>query len=189
MIEFFPDVEVGDKRLYVSRAAVEDAAAIMEIKRAAWLDAYPDAGHGVTTEDIQKKMSDEVVRIGTENWQKGIANEANDPNRVTFVAHLEDDVVGFVAPSIENGRHMISGLYVHPDAQGHGIGSTLLQKGLDWHGADQDVYLEVVSYNHRAISFYEDFGFQETGVELPADFDQTQGIKLLPEIEMMRKAT
>lgn len=51
-------------------------------------------------------------------------------------------------------------MYVAPEAQGKGVGSKLMNQVLDWYGRDQDIYLEVVSYNQNAINFYKRFGFR-----------------------------
>jgi ribosomal protein S18 acetylase RimI-like enzyme len=79
-------------------------------------------------------------------------------------------------------------LYVAPKFQGQGIGSKLLQSALEWLGPKKDVFLHVLSYNQNAIDLYERFGFVKTGKEFPEEFDEEKGIKLLPEIEMLRKA-
>lgn len=171
----------------IQSASPEDATAIMNLKRAAWLAAYPNAEHGISIEDIQQKFTDGMLAEGIANWQTGIAQEKDGGNRRTFVAKLADRVVGFTSPYIEDdGQRRLGALYVAPDYQHRGIGSKLLQQALAWHGDDQDVYLHVVSYNLPAISLYQKFGFHKTGKDWPEEFDPKQDIKLLPEVEMRR---
>ena len=172
----------------VERAVPGDAEAIMTIKREAWLAAYPNKEFGVTVEDIQKKFPQDSMPAAIENWQRGIASEKENGDRVTFVARVDGKVVGFTAPCSEDGQRRIGAMYISPDAQGKGVGSQLLRKAVQWHGLEQDIYLHVVRYNHNAIRFYEHFGFRKTGKEMPEEFDEQQSIRLLPEIEMALKA-
>lgn len=124
-------------------------------------------------------------------WRVAIAedNINNNQDKALFVAKMDGKVVSFTFPKIEyEGKRRLGALYIAKQAQGLGIGLALMQKALEWHG-DNDVYLLVVSYNKRAITFYEHHGFVKTGVETPAEFDEKNGIKLLPETEMVHKGT
>lgn len=179
--------EFDNQAILIERAVPLDAKAIMTLKRDAWLDAYVNERQGVTVEDIRKKFTDDTLAEGIENWQRGIASETEGGDRMTFVARVGGKVVGYTSPCIEDGQRRIGAMYVSPDAQGEGVGSKLLARALEWHGSDEDVYLYVVSYNDKAIGFYEHFGFEKTGKEMQAEFDERQGIKLLPEVEMVRK--
>jgi GNAT superfamily N-acetyltransferase len=169
----------------VERAVPADAEAIMTIKLNAWLGAYVNEAEGVTADDLRKKFGDLPTAIA--NWKRGIASETEHSDRATFVAKVDGHVVGFAAPCNEGGQRRVGDLYVSPDAQGKGVGSKLLHKAVEWHGADRDVYLHVVDYNQRAIRFYEHNGFQATGVVIPGGFGEEHGIKLLSNIEMLHK--
>jgi ribosomal protein S18 acetylase RimI-like enzyme len=160
----------------------------MRLKREAWIEAYPNKEHGITKEDIEKKFTEQDVAEGSENWQKGIAGEPHGGKRQTFVARINNQLVGFTSPCREDDQWRIGQLYVAPKFQGQGIGSKLLQSALEWLGPKKDVFLHVLSYNQNAIDLYERFGFVKTGKEFPEEFDEEKGIKLLPEIEMLRKA-
>jgi ribosomal protein S18 acetylase RimI-like enzyme len=174
--------------LLIEPAMPADAGELMRIKRAAWIMAYPNTAHKVTIKDIEKKFTEQDVLEGTKNWQEGIASEPHGGKRQTFVARINNKAVGFSSPCFEDGQWRIGQLYVKPEFQARGIGSKLLQTALDWLGPQKDVYLHVVSYNEPAIGLYKKFGFVKTGKEFPEDYDIKKGIKLLPEIEMQRKA-
>lgn len=170
----------------IQRAKPADAAAIMTLKRDAWLGAYVSEENGISEDDIRKKFSDQTLAEGITNWEKGIATETGDGERVTYVAKLGGVVVGYTSPCFEDGQRRIGAMYVSPSSQGKGAGGMLLRKAIEWHGATNDIYLHVVSYNQGAIGFYEHFGFKPTGKAFPEGYDEVLGIKLLPEIEMVR---
>ena len=153
--------EFNAKSLVIDRALRGDARPIMMLKRAAWLDAYPNEENGITIDDIRKKFSDDMMPAAIENWEKGIANEVEGGDRATFVARLDGEVVGFTSPCIEDGKRRIGALYVSPDAQGKGIGSQLLDKALEWHGTEKDVYLCVVSYNEVPSNYMSALVFKK----------------------------
>jgi ribosomal protein S18 acetylase RimI-like enzyme len=188
MTEILADMHEQDKTsVIIERAVPGDATAIMTLKRDAWLGAYVSEENGISEEDIRKKFSDQTLAEGIANWEKGIATETGEGERVTYVAKMNGEVVGYTSPCIEDGQRRIGAMYVAPASQGSGVGGKLMQKALEWHGLENDVYLHVVSYNQGAIGFYEHYGFQKTGKVFQEGFDKEQDIKLLPEIEMVRK--
>jgi ribosomal protein S18 acetylase RimI-like enzyme len=179
--------ERDDTEVIIEHALPQDAEAMMRLKRAAWAQAYPSEEHGVTNEDVEKKFTEEDVLEGARNWEKGIAGEPHDGKRQTFVARINNKVAGFTSPCYEDEQWRIGQLYVDPEFQGQGIGSNLLKTALDWLGNEKDVYLHVLEWNNNAIDLYEKFNFVKTGKKFPAEVDE-QGRKLLPEIEMLRRA-
>lgn len=38
-----------------------------------------------------------------------------------------------------------------------------MKKTLTWLGKEKDIYVNLVSYNQKAINFYQSFGFIKTG--------------------------
>jgi len=93
-----------------------------------------------------------------------------------LVASVEDRVVGYVVadvtPNVGRDLGHIKDLAVSPDAQGNGIGRTLLQRavvGLTVAGASR-IKLEVRRSNERAISLYRAVGFEATRL-LPRYYD------------------
>jgi GNAT superfamily N-acetyltransferase len=170
----------------VMHAEPKDAAAILKLKQAAWLKTYPSQKLGITANDIYKKLTDDDIAEAVPNWQKAIAGEKYDGDIMTFVAKIDGKVVGYTQPCTEDGKRVLGAMYVLPEAQGKGIGGKLIRKAIEWHGFQDDIYANVISYNHDAIKFYEHFGFRKTGKELPQEVDKN-GLKLLPEIEMVLK--
>ena len=79
-------------------------------------------------------------------------------------------------------------MYVAPEAQGMGVGGKLMRQVLDLYGRDQDIFLEVVSYNHNAIDFYKHFGFEPTDAVVPEEEGRPEYLTSLTQIEMVLKA-
>ncbi len=175
-------------KLSINRAVPGDALAIVTLKRDAWLGAYVNKEHDVSEADIEKKFPKSSLPHAAANWEEGIASEKQKNDRATFVARIDGRIVGFTSPTTEDGQKRIGQLYVSQGIQGKGVGTELLSQAVKWHGRRENIYLHVVSYNQNAIEFYKNNGFQPTGVEFPSEYDNVQGIKLLPEIEMVLPA-
>lgn len=174
----------------VERAIPGDAEIICDIRDKAWLEAYPNEALGITVEDIRIRAQGKNGEITPKRiiyWKKDIEKD-DGVKQTTFVARVDGEVKGYVAPRLEDGRRFIGAMYVLPDYQGQGIGSKLIDEALKWYGADKDIYLEVVSYNQKAIDFYKRFGFEITDTIVDDTIGLPDYIKILPVIEMVRKA-
>jgi ribosomal protein S18 acetylase RimI-like enzyme len=85
-------------------------------------------------------------------------------SRVFFVATVEEEVVGWVhleIPEIDKLRHTAEVTIGLVDAyRGHGIGSLLIERGLDWAREEglAKVYNSFPATNEDAISFFESHG-------------------------------
>lgn len=150
--KFYPDYPI-----LIEPAKVEDAEPIAKVTSQTWLDTYPNNEAGITREDVRLRVQgehgEETAR-SIKRWREHI--KAIDDRDAVLVARSPDKVVGFVAAKVEeNGRRRIVAIYVLPKAQRKGAGGKLLEKALDWCGDKHDIYLDVVSYNQKAISFYE----------------------------------
>lgn len=177
-----------DNLIVIERAKPEDAEAVAEVQRITWQATYPNAEAGITEEDIRLRTEGEHgerIPKNIENWRRHI--EASDGSIAVFVARYCGKVVGMTAPGFIEGRRRIGALYVLPDMQGKGIGSGLLKKALEWHGGEEDVWLNAASYNTKAINFYKRFGFEQTDAVV-IDNGNVYGDKRIPEIEMVLRA-
>lgn len=91
-------------------------------------------------------------------------------SRVFFVATVNSDVVGWVhltSPEIEKLSHTAElTVGVLEEYRGHGIGSHLLQRGLEWaNGNDYEkVYNSIPSTNEDAITFLDHHGWETEAV-------------------------
>lgn len=182
-----PRSELAETQVQIEYANPSDAEAIAAIKRQCWLQAYPNEEYGITKEDIEKRFPESQLPAAAENWQQGISQEVEGGERRTFVARFAGEVAGYTSPHIKDGQRRVGALYVCPKLQGIGIGSRLLQQAIDWHGREEDIFVRVVAYNDRAIGLYRNFGFQKT-VDILDEFDDIEGLKPIPVIEMVLKA-
>ncbi|MEO5949609.1 MAG: GNAT family N-acetyltransferase [Candidatus Saccharimonas sp.] len=181
--------EFDSQSVIVERAIPTDAEGIFEVQRCTWLATYPNADAGITEEDIRVRLegkNGELIPQKVERCRNGI--EATNNERATFVVHDNGRVVGFVAPVIRDGQRRIGAIYVLPEAQGRGIGRELLERAIEWHGRDEDIFLHVASYNQSAIEFYKKNGFEVTGAEIKDEIAKLNNYTEIPQIEMVLRA-
>ena len=172
----------------IERAIPQDAEAVSELLRRTWMATYPNAEAGITEEDIRLRTegeNGERISQNIEDWRKRI--ETSDGSVAVFVAKKDGRVVGMTAPGIIDGKRRIGAMYVLPENQREGVGRALMQKALEWHGTEEDIYLLVASYNQKAIKFYKDNGFEQTD-RVVEDKGNVYGNTRIPEIEMILKA-
>jgi ribosomal protein S18 acetylase RimI-like enzyme len=152
------------------------------------LDAGEEEEH--TTEDVQfsirpARQEDlagivgairQVAEEGTYIEAETVAQEVDHDqallrhneleSRMFFVATVEDEVVGWVhlnAPELEKLAHTAElTVGVLEEYQVNGIGSHLLERGLEWAAVNgfERVYNEVPATNEDAIAFLESHGWQ-----------------------------
>ncbi|WP_121744647.1 GNAT family N-acetyltransferase [Natronorubrum halophilum] len=91
-------------------------------------------------------------------------------SRMFFVATVDDEVVGWVhlhAPELEKLSHTAElTVGVLEEYRGHGIGSHLLSRGLEWAGSNgyERVYQSVPSSNEDAIAFLDEHDWETEAV-------------------------
>lgn len=187
-----PQAELDRPPVEIERATPDDAEIICDIRDRAWLEAYPNAELGITAGDVKlnaQGRNGEFIPRRIAHLKEKLAKN-DDANPGTFVAKIDGKVVGYMDPIIdEQGRRCIDALYVAPEAQGKGVGGKLMRKVLDLYGRDQDIFLNVVSYNQNAIDIYKHFGFEKIDTVVPEEPNRPAYLKSLPLIEMVLKHT
>jgi ribosomal protein S18 acetylase RimI-like enzyme len=180
--------EHDGQSIVIELARPEDAEAIANIQKDTWLNTYPNETIGLTKEDILQKFDGEdgLGMSRRIEWFKR-AIESIDDTHTLFVARLNENILGYIMSSPNNGQQRVGALYVLPETQGKGIGSKLLTEAINWYGREHDTYLHVASYNQNAIKFYERFGFERTGQEFEEPEEALNG-KTIPETEMILRA-
>lgn len=186
-----PTHEFDTLPVAIERAVPADAETICDIRDRAWIEAYPNTELGITAEDIKLNAQGRngvFVSNRIAYLKEQLAKDAH-AGFTTFVAKLDGKVVGYIDPHTDSeNRRRIGAIYVAPEAQGRGVGGKLMNQVLALYGRDEDIFLEVVRYNHNAIDFYKRFGFEETDAVVPVDEAAPDYFKHLPQTEMVLRA-
>lgn len=144
----------------VRRAATHDADAIGRIQVESWRVAYT----GLLPEETIAAFDLDARQA---LWREGLAREPR-PGSATFVAVVEDDVVGFAtvgAAHSEDGVGELYAIYVHPTGWGRGAGQALIahaEESLRSSGF-AEALLWVLDGNARAERFYRAAGWERDG--------------------------
>lgn len=82
-------------------------------------------------------------------------------------------------------ENIIITIYLLPEYFGKGIGTKLWKQAQKVFDPNKDIYVEVVTYNKRAIEFYKKLGFVDTGKRLVDERFKMKSGSIFPEMEMM----
>lgn len=88
-----------------------------------------------------------------------------NPRAVQYVAVGPDGIVGQLGMELKPYQVAELGMLVHQDWRGRGVGSALLEAGLEWarRAGAHKVSLQVWPHNDVARRLYRKFGFAEEG--------------------------
>lgn len=142
----------------IRRAFPSDAAALAELGRRTFLDAFASANK---PEDIDAY----VTRTYGETQQRA---EIEHPDGVTLVIEDDGRLIAYAQlrrASSEHGEVELARFYVDQGHHGKGVARTLMDASIDAArdlGATQ-YWLGVWEHNPRAIRFYEKCGFRDVG--------------------------
>jgi ribosomal protein S18 acetylase RimI-like enzyme len=144
----------------IRAAAAEDANAIGRIQVETWTTAYagllPQATIDAFDVDARQAM-----------WREGLGRESR-PGSATFVALVDDEIVGFAsvgASHSEEGTGELYAIYVHPARWGLGAGRALMDRA---EASMRDsgfpaALLWVLEGNERAERFYRTASWERDG--------------------------
>jgi len=134
--------------------------------------ALPDAGKvGVSLRSASDVDAPAVVAVDraafTPHWWRG---EATVCRRIVVssrftVSEAADAVVGYADGELCLPAAHLNRIAVHPDHQGHGVGTLLLRDALCafWEQGAERVALNTQAGNRRSRRLYRRFGFEPTG--------------------------
>lgn len=149
----------------------EDIQQVQQVARASWNDTYK----GIIPLKIQENFLN--YAYNTEMMQKRLEHSQ------MLVSEYKDIIVGFANFStIGQGSVELSAIYLLPEYQGKGIGTALLNKGIDNFDRVKEIYVNVEKENKIGTSFYEAKGFQ-----IVKEFDDDFDGHILKTIRMVLK--
>lgn len=161
----------------IRKAELKDAEKIEEIRQKGWLETFPNEEYDITRGDVLSRF---------ENKRRDIAVTKNliqnSSEYFFWVAEKENEIVGFVKVRKSPYINELRALYILQNYQVKGIGTRLLNKGLEIFRSGK-VYLKVAIFNSHAIKFYEKFGFVKS--DRAPDFNLPSGNKI-PVIYMIK---
>lgn len=147
----------------IRRADDSDAHMLAEIGARTFYDTYIDS---LDADDLIAFIE---PAFGVEATRAELAS----PSITFLVAEVEGEIAGYAMVEIGDAPRPVSGdhpaelarIYLRQEWIGHGIGAELMRASLD-HAARSGcdvVWLGVWEHNHRAIGFYEKWGFRAIG--------------------------
>lgn len=126
-------------------------------------EAVVPATYGPIDEAYAQKMLDEwwTPEVFAMSLQRNAHVVAERDGQVVALANLGRLTASYRDfPDVSGEREVMWKLYVHPDHQGLGIGRRLLEE-IEQLVDGEELWLEVVDGNDRAVGFYEAHGFTE----------------------------
>jgi len=141
-----------DVEFTIRQARQEDITGLVGVMRSA-----VEPGRYIVAESVADLVDHEQVLLRNNELE----------SRIFFVACVEGDVVGWVHlahPEIGKLEHTAElTVGVLEEYRGHGIGSHLLQRGLEWANQQgyEKIYQSIPSTNEAALEFLEEHGWGE----------------------------
>ena len=137
-----------------------DIKVVQETATASWHAAY----EGIIPSGVQERFLD--MAYSNDMMHRKLAQSH------MFVAVEGGKVIGFAEftqPDTE-GKIVLNAIYLHPDSQNKGVGTLLLEYGLEQIEGITNIYVEVEKENMVGRRFYDARGFR-TVKEYDDDFD------------------
>ena len=149
-----------------------DISQVQKIAKVSWNATY----EGIIPLEIQ----DSFLKSAYNDEQMKLRLERS----VIYVAEVEGQVVGFAnySPVRDGGEVELAAIYLHPDFQGLGTGTALLQRAVSELDGLKEIYINVEKDNTIGMNFYKAKGF-----EIVEEFDDNFDGHILKTVRMVLK--
>lgn len=170
--------------IHIRHAKPSDARANLGVFFRSWFATYPNKEFGITEDDIKEIFRERLTDEGVQKREKTIAELPS--NQVHLVAEVDSEIVGLVLLTKYEEYDQLQAIYVDPEHQGKGVGTSLFNEISQC--IDKDLIVHVATYNKNAIRFYEKLGFKDTGKRFTEERHRMPiSGKIIPEMEMVLK--
>ena len=141
--------------MILREAHIEDLSNIAELHAQSWRENYSDV---LSDKYLSEELCSDRVKVWT-------ARFTNPPaNQLILIAEDESCFCGFVC--VFGAQHpkfgtIVDNLHVKSNIKGKGVGTKLIVAAAKWaftNYRNEDLYLEVLESNSKAIKFYESLG-------------------------------
>ena len=134
----------------IRNMTIDDINSVQDIAEKSWLATYA----GIIPEEIQKRFL--KAAYSDEMMHKRLNHS------LFLVAETDSGVVGFANFSFANyqGETNLGAIYLYPGQQSRGIGTAMLQEGINQLDGVVSISVEVEKDNAIGKSFYEAKGFE-----------------------------
>jgi ribosomal protein S18 acetylase RimI-like enzyme len=154
--------------MHVREATPGDAAAVRRVADAAWHDAHDDVVGADAVEAFLAEHYD--LADLRERYRSG--------ESTTYVAEVDGRVVGYATGVPTEDGYELGAIYVHPDRQGDGVGTDLLEhvEAAGVEAGFDSLRLVVLADNEDAVAFYESRGFELVDERASDVFDAAERV-------------
>lgn len=134
----------------IRKMVKEDIKQVQDVARNSWNTTY----EGIIPRKVQENFLN--AAYNDEMMEKRLDES------LIYVAELDEQVVGFAnfMPVNSEGHSELSAIYLYQNVQGKGIGTALLQRGIDDLVGLKEMYIDVEKENTIGKTFYEAKGFK-----------------------------
>lgn len=138
----------------------KDIEQVQQVAKASWNHTY----QGIIPEKIQENFLTSAYSYGM--MQKRLVGS------FIFIAEVDGKIIGFAnfSPVKAKGEIELAAIYLQPEHQGKGIGTSFLQEGIQQIEGIKEVFINVEKENQVGLRFYQAKGFVVVS-EFDDDFD------------------
>ena len=150
----------------------EDSKQVQIIAKTSWHATY----EGIIPLEVQNNFL--KLNYSDESMKRRIEHS------IVYVAEVEGEVVGFANYSKvrDGGKVELAAIYLHPEFQGRGIGTALIQQAVKELDGIKEIYINVEKGNKIGMNFYEAKGF-----EIVKESEEEFNGHILKQVRMVKK--
>jgi len=144
----------------IRKMQIEDILQVQQVAKISWNSTYQGIiPLGIQESFLSAAYNDEMMQSRLEN-------------SFIWVSEVHGKIVGFAnfSPVNEEGETELAAIYLNPDYQNKGIGTALLNEGVNNLEGVNEIFINVEKDNTIGTTFYQAKGFKVVS-EFDDDFD------------------